>query len=85
MVAVTDERCEEECAEKGNFVKLTSSEARAGMKVRVREDHANPELRGQVGTVEHVWGHPSYAALDVRLGNGRLGLFWYYQLQKEER
>jgi hypothetical protein len=32
--------------------------------------------------VEHRWGHPDYPALDVRLENGRLELFWFYELDE---
>lgn len=85
MVASTQERPVEVRAKNAKFVKLNSEEARIGMEVRVRDDHANPDLRGLIGTVEHVWGHPSYVAVDVRMANGHLGLFWYYQLEKAER
>jgi len=35
-----------------------------------------------IGTVEMCYGHPKYAALDVRLDDGQLELFWHYQLEK---
>jgi hypothetical protein len=33
-------------------------------------------------TVEHKWGHPDYPALDVRLEDGRLELFWFHELDE---
>jgi hypothetical protein len=35
-----------------------------------------------LGTVEHRWGHPDHPALDVRLEDGRLVLFWFHELEK---
>jgi hypothetical protein len=32
--------------------------------------------------VEHSWGHPDYPALDVRLEDGRLELFWFHEVDK---
>jgi hypothetical protein len=32
--------------------------------------------------VEHRWGHPKYPALDVRLEDGRLELFWFHEVDK---
>ena len=40
------------------------------------------QFGGMRGTVEHSWGHPKYPALDVRLENGRLELFWFHELDK---
>jgi hypothetical protein len=36
------------------------------------------------GTIEHRWGHPEYLALDVRLDDGRLELFWARNLESAE-
>jgi hypothetical protein len=33
------------------------------------------------GTIEQRFGHPEYLALDVRLDNGRLELFWPHGLE----
>jgi hypothetical protein len=35
-----------------------------------------------LGTVEHRWGHPDHPALDVRLEDGRLVLFWFHELDE---
>jgi len=37
-----------------------------------------------VGTVETCFGHADYAALDVRLDDGQLVLFWHHQLEKAD-
>ena len=51
-----------------------------GTQVRVREGYRKPELVGMRGVVEKRWGGPDYAALDVRLEDGRWELFWVHQL-----
>ena len=43
-----------------------------------------PELRGMLGTIEHRFGHPDYVALDVRLDDGQLELFWADGLEGAE-
>jgi hypothetical protein len=63
---------------------LISHEALPGVRVRVSQNEQRPELRGMNGTVETCFGHADYAALDVRLEDGRLELFWFHQLQKVE-
>jgi hypothetical protein len=52
------------------------------MLVRVREGHWRSGYGGMVGTVEHRWGHPDHPALDVRLVDGRLELFWFHELDE---
>ena len=61
---------------------MLSHEALPGVRVRVSQEERRPELRGMIGTVEMCYGHPKYAALDVRLDDGQLELFWHYQLEK---
>jgi len=61
---------------------LQSQEARTGITVRVQEGHWKSKFGGMRGTVEHRWGHPDYPALDVRLDDGRLELFWFHELDK---
>jgi hypothetical protein len=61
---------------------LQSQEARTGITVRVQEGHWKSKFGGMRGTVEHRWGHPDYPALDVRLEDGRLELFWFHELDK---
>ncbi len=50
----------------------------------MKEGYSKPELAGMLGVIEHRWGEPDYAALDVRLENGRSELFWFYQLDTVE-
>ncbi len=61
---------------------MQAHEPRLGMLVRVREGHWKRRYNGMVGTVEHRWGHPDYPALDVRLDDGRLELFWFHELDE---
>jgi hypothetical protein len=61
---------------------LRSQEARTGITVRVQEGHWKSKFGGMRGTVEHKWGHPEHPALDVCLENGRLELFWFYELDE---
>jgi hypothetical protein len=35
-----------------------------------------------VGTVERRWGNAEHLALDVRLEDGSLELFWFYELDE---
>ena len=60
---------------------LISHEALPGVRVRVSQDDRRPELRGLAGTVETCFGHPDFVALDVRLDDGRVELFWHHQLE----
>jgi hypothetical protein len=59
-------------------------EALIGARVRVLETDRRPELRGMLGTIEHRFGHPEYLALDVRLDDGQLELFWAHGLEIAE-
>jgi hypothetical protein len=61
---------------------LQSQEVLIGMRVKVLETDRRAELRGQFGTIEHCFGHPEYMALDVRLDNGQLELFWAHGLER---
>jgi hypothetical protein len=61
---------------------LQAHEARTGITVRVKEGHWKSGYNGMRGTVEHKWGHPDHPALDVRLDDGRLELFWFHELDE---
>jgi hypothetical protein len=61
---------------------LHSHEPHPGMLVRVKEGHWKSRYDGMRGTVEHRWGNRDHPALDVRLEDGRLELFWFYELDK---
>jgi hypothetical protein len=63
---------------------LESHEALIGARVRILETDRRAELRGMLGTIEHRFGHPEYLALDVRLDDGYLELFWAYGLEAAE-
>jgi hypothetical protein len=61
---------------------MQSYEPQPGMLVQVKEGYRRWEFGGMVGTVEHRWGNPEYPALDVRLDDGRLVLFWFHELDE---
>jgi hypothetical protein len=64
---------------------MQSHEPHPGMLVRVvrvREGHWKSRFGGMLGVVEQRWGHPDYPALDVRLADGRLELFWFHELDE---
>jgi hypothetical protein len=63
---------------------LQSHEALIGARVKVLESDRRPKLRGMLGTIEHLFGHPEYVALDVRLDDGQLELFWAHGLGNAE-
>jgi hypothetical protein len=60
---------------------LQSHEAVIGARVRVLETDRRADLRGMFGTIEDRFGHPEYLALDVRLDDGQLELFWFHGLE----
>jgi hypothetical protein len=64
---------------------MESHDARPGIRVKVSRDYRKPELRGMAGMILQSYGDPGYAALDVRLEDGRTELFWHHQLEKAER
>jgi len=53
-----------------------------GITVRVKEGHLKSKFGGMRGTIEHKWGAPEYPALDVRLEDGQLQLFWFHELDE---
>ena len=63
---------------------LEAYEACRGTLVRVREGHWKTEFAGMLGTVEKCWGQSAYAAVDVRLEDGRSELFWLTSLDVVE-
>jgi hypothetical protein len=63
---------------------LEAHEALKGRLVRVREGHWKTEFAGMLGTVEACWGQSEYAAVDVRLEDGRSELFWLTSLDVVE-
>jgi hypothetical protein len=54
------------------------------MRVKVLETDRRAELRGKFGVIEDRFGHPEHVALDVRLDDGRLELFWAHRLESAE-
>ena len=63
---------------------MQSHEALIGARVRVLETDRRPDLRGMFGTIEHLYGHPEYLAVDVRLDDGQMELFWAHGLESAE-
>ena len=63
---------------------MQSYELFIGARVRVLETDRSADVRGMYGTIEHRFGHPEYLALDVRLDDGRLELFWAHELESAE-
>ena len=56
-------------------------EALIGTRVKVLETDRRVDLRGKFGVIEHRFGYPEHVALDVRLDDGRLELFWAHGLE----
>ena len=61
---------------------MQAHEPHSGMPVRVKERLWRSDFGGMLGTVERRWGHTDYPALDVRLEDGRLVLFWFHELDQ---
>ena len=61
---------------------MTSEQARTGMRVRVMEHHRVEERRGLMGKVVARYGREDYVAVDVRLADGQLRLFWPRDLEE---
>jgi hypothetical protein len=63
---------------------LQPHEALIGRRVKLLETDRRAKLRGKFGTIEHRFGRPEHVALDVRLDDGRLELFWAHGLESAE-
>ena len=61
---------------------LESHKVESGLTIRVRVEHIKPEYRGMLGTTLRCYGHEDFQAVDVLLDNGRVELFWHYQLDE---
>jgi hypothetical protein len=61
---------------------MRSEQARIGARVRVSESGLRSEWRGLTGTISAKWGNPDYLALDVRMQDGRMQLFWHHELEE---
>lgn len=61
---------------------MTPEQARPGMRVRVTEHHRIAERRGLVGKVVARYGGEEYVAVDVRLSDGQMRLFWPRDLEE---
>jgi hypothetical protein len=69
--------------EKGGTRDVLSEETRIGKRVSViRAGHHTANWSGQEGTIAKRSGDPTYSALDVLLDDGRLELFWHYELEE---
>jgi hypothetical protein len=63
---------------------MQPNEALIGMRVKVLETDRRAKLRGKFGTIERRFGRREHVALDVRLDDGRLELFWAHGLESAE-
>ena len=61
---------------------MTPEQVHRGTQVRVKEHHRVEERRGLVGTVVGRYGGEDYVAVDVRLADGQLRLFWPRDLEE---
>jgi hypothetical protein len=61
---------------------MTPEQARPGMRVRVTEHHRIAERRGLVGKVVARYGGEEFVAVDVRLADGQMRLFWPRDLEE---
>jgi hypothetical protein len=52
------------------------------MRVRVMKHHRVEERRGLIGTVVARYGGEEYVAVEVRLADGQLRLFWPRDLEE---
>jgi hypothetical protein len=61
---------------------MTPEQASPGRRVRVMEHHRIQERRGLMGKVVALYGGEQYVAVDVRLADGQLRLFWPRDLEE---
>jgi hypothetical protein len=61
---------------------MTAEQARPGTRVKVMEHHRVQQRRGLVGTVVARYGGEEYVAVDMRLADGQLRLFWPQDLEE---
>ena len=61
---------------------MTPEQASPGRQVRVMEHHRVEERRGLVGKVVARYGGEESIAVDVRLADGQLRLFWPRDLEE---
>jgi hypothetical protein len=61
---------------------MTPEQARPGMRVRVTEHHRIAQRRGLVGKVVARYGGEEFVAVDVRLSDGQMRLFWPRDLEE---
>ena len=62
---------------------LHSHEARVGTLVGLLDGVKRIE-KGRIGTIERIYGHPDYLAMDVRFEDGSVELYWYHELRRME-
>lgn len=69
-------------AAKGDVIR--SEDLRTGIRVRVSADRAGNSA-GHVGIVTQTYGDAEYRAAEVRFEGGGSGLFWYYQVEMDQK
>jgi hypothetical protein len=62
---------------------MNSHEARVGTLVGLL-DGVKRTGKGRIGTIERIYGHPDYLAMDVRFEDGSVELYWYHELRRME-
>jgi hypothetical protein len=60
---------------------VRSEAVEIGMLVQVNKGFRKPHLQGRIGTVGQRYGDVSYAAFEVRFGEGSSELFWHHELE----
>ena len=64
---------------------MRSEEICTGLSVRVSSSSGSAQKQnGKIGTVVHIYGNPSYVAVDVAFDDGSSDLFWHYQVDNHE-
>jgi hypothetical protein len=61
---------------------MTPEQAHPGMRVRVTQHHRIAQRRGLVGKVVARYGGEEFVAVDVRLSDGQMRLFWPRDLEE---
>jgi hypothetical protein len=60
---------------------VRSEAVEIGMLVQVNKGFRKPYLQWRIGTVGQRYGDVSYAAFEVRFGEGSSELFWHHELE----
>jgi hypothetical protein len=61
---------------------MKSEEVEISTLAQVIKGYRKPQLQGRIGTVKQRYGDVSYAAFDIRFGDGISELFWHHELEQ---